>query len=229
MLAWLQELFIEPVAPRAPVAHGPSPATTFDPEGDIEAVVVGLSGRCGATTVAKGLALVLAGAAGRSANLVSLGTGSDDGASSSLGPLRVWRVPRALTDPTEVAQYGAVVARIAGGRGMGTLPTATVWDIPASEASAGAEAMREVGTVIAVARGDSDPVLSELAVGMLADRHERVLLVGNRVASPDDWAERASVCLPESRLAARLIGRGRFPGSALADPLHRLAVLLEAA
>jgi hypothetical protein len=112
---------------------------------------------------------------------------------------------------------------------MGSTGTATVWDIPADASVRAAEAMREVGLVLAVADGDSDVALADLACELLARRHRRVLLAACRCVDPTPWTRCAHACLPDSRVAARLMQRGRMPPGSLSAQLERLAVELEAA
>lgn len=226
-LSRLLGLFLEPVDARIAAGHGDlaPPGTRRCPPGEIEAAVVGLSGGCGATTIAAGLALALAEGR-RPVNLISLGRG-DATERTRRGPLQLWQLPPALVDSSEVAHYGGVVARIAGARGMGSGSTATIWDVPADCAERAATVMSEVELVITVAHADSDPALSELASSMIGERCRRVLLVANRAVPDSDWCRRAPICVPDARLAARLIRRGRMPGGTLGRELRQLAALAD--
>ena len=87
--------------------------------------------------------------------------------------------------------------------------------------------MEAADAVVCIADGDAEPALSTLVCEMLAERVGRVLLVANRVRDQETWAGRASVEVPDSRLAALLIVRGRRPGGAFALAVARIAALVE--
>jgi hypothetical protein len=78
-----------------------------------------------------------------------------------------------------------------------------------------------------VADGPAEPALCAVVCDMLTERYGSVLLAGNRVRDGERWAGRCQVAVPESRLAALLIARGRAPGGAVGDALARLAALVE--
>ena len=78
-----------------------------------------------------------------------------------------------------------------------------------------------------MAGGNADPALAELATEMIAERCRRALLVANRAGGEGAWHGRAAVCLPESRIAARTIRRGRMPGGAVGSGLRRLAAIVD--
>jgi hypothetical protein len=64
---------------------------------------------------------------------------------------------------------------------------------------------------------------------MLAVRHERVVLVGNRARDVDAWREQQAVCVPESRLGAWLLERNRLPRGAMGTAFEALAAAAQEA
>src|SRR5438552_81401 len=91
-----------------------------------------------------------------------------------------------------------------------------------------AGAIAAADTVVCVADGSAEPALCALVGDMLGQRYGvRVLVAANRVRDQDEWSGRCAVALPESRLAAMRIARGRPPGGAVGDAIARLTTLLE--
>jgi hypothetical protein len=82
--------------------------------------------------------------------------------------------------------------------------------------------------VVLVTPGSGDPAIAELVASLMKERISRLLLVVNRVRDGEAWKDRADVCLPESRLGAALVGRGRRPPGAFGAALARLGALVEA-
>jgi hypothetical protein len=128
-----------------------------------------------------------------------------------------------LQNAEELADYGATLARLAGARGV----AAVVWDIPSDELGRAAGVVEACGSLVCVAEASAEPVLCSLVRDMLAERHARVELIANRVREPEAWTGHCAVTVPESRLAAALIARGRAPGGAVGEALGRLAALVE--
>jgi hypothetical protein len=62
---------------------------------------------------------------------------------------------------------------------------------------------------------------------MLGERYGAVVLAANRVRDDAEWEGRSDILVPESRLAALLLARGRAPGGPFGDALGRLAMLVE--
>jgi hypothetical protein len=135
----------------------------------------------------------------------------------------VWELPPALESPEEIAAYGATLGRLAIGAGR----AAVVWDVRADEVARATRVIEEAAALVCVADGNAEPTLSGLVRDMLAERYGRVLLIANRVRDHEAWAEHCSVCVPDSRLAALLIARGRAPGGAVGEALARAAALVE--
>ncbi len=216
-LARAQGFLVEP-APTIEPPVAPVPLEACEP---VQVVVTGLSRRSGTTTVAVGLAQALAVPGARSAHLVSLPC--DAGARSAAAGVVAWDLPPALRDPGEIAEYGATLVRVAGGGGK----AAMVWDVRADDAARAARVMEACDVVVCVAEGSAEPALCTLVCDMLAERYGGILLVANRVRDGERWAGRCAVAVPESRLAAMLIARGRRPGGTVGEALARVAVLAE--
>jgi hypothetical protein len=124
------------------------------------------------------------------------------------------RRPVALTC---AASAGAVAA------GPGT---AVVRDTPAAEA--GLLHHRGHGRVlVAVADARREPALPALVSTVLAQRHDRVVLIGNRVRDTDAWRAAGALCVPDSRLGAWLLSHGHRPLGAMAAAFDAIAVELQ--
>jgi hypothetical protein len=222
-LARAQSFLLEPSAPRAATPASVT-STAFDDRiaaDSIEVAVLGARPRCGATTVARGLAAALALPGVRPAHVIALDRSPTAAHSLEIaGGGSGWEVPAALADGAEVAEYGAMVSRLAG------RPAAIVWDVAASEVGRAHALACAADVVVAVVVGESEPALGELLGEMLGARFGRVLVVANR-ADPDRWRRRTAACLPDSRLGALLAGRGRRAGGALGGALAELAALVD--
>jgi hypothetical protein len=185
-------------------------------QGPVSIAVMGLATRSGARTVAAGLALAL----GRHSDgpfLLCLG-----GAPPPGGNLRASEVPPALTRPEEVASYGGTLLRLAGDSQS---PQSCVWSVPAREAARAAAVVADADTVIAVAGASAEPALAGMVCSLLAERCRRVLLVSNAAGEPEPWSRWAAASLPESRLGAALVARGRLPGGRFGRSLVELGAL----
>jgi len=219
-------LFIEPSGTVNSIDRPAAQSPTVPAQArEVEVAVVGLSQGCGTTTISAALALAFSGPH-RAVNLVALDGRSGDVEQSRLGHVRVWQVPSVLTVPEEVAQYGGVVARVAGGRTTGTGTAATVWDLSAAEAIRGGQVLPDVDVVVALAHADSDPALADLASELLLKRCRRLLLVANRAQPGTAWDTCCELLVPESRVA-KLVARGRLPGGAFGEALQQLATRVE--
>jgi hypothetical protein len=186
----------------------------------VQVAVTGLSRGSGATTVAAGLAHALVVPGERSGHLVSLRPGA-----TRRGPpgVVVWELPPALRNSAEIADYGSTLARLAAGSDA----AAVVWDVGADDMALATHLLEGCDALVCVTDGSAEPALCTLVCDMLAERYGRVLLVPNRVRDEEAWSGRCAVAVPESRLAAALIVRGRAPGGALAAALARLAAAVE--
>jgi hypothetical protein len=159
-IARAQDFLIEP-APREPAGNRRS---------HTEVAVMGLSDGCGATTLARGLAL--------------------------------W-----LEAPEESRRR--------------------VWDLAMHEVGRARDLADRLDAVVLVAGASTEPALAEAAAQMLRQDFLRLLLVANRVTDPSRWHDRADLCLPQSRLGAALVSRGRWPVGAFGAALRQLGELVE--
>lgn len=220
-LARAQGFLLEP-APTVEVAPGaisPAPLASCGP---VNVVVTGLSRGSGATMVAAGLAQALVVPDARSAHLVSLQ--SDPGGARRAPPgVVAWELPPALQDAEEIADYGATLARLAAGGA----PAAVVWDVRADDVARAGRVMESCDAIVCVAAGSAEPALCALVCDMLAERYGRVVLVANRVGDAEAWSGRCAAAVPDARLAAILIARGRSPGGAVGAAMSQIAALLE--
>ena len=97
-------------------------------------------------------------------------------------------------------------------------------------ADAGPLRHRGVGRVlVAVADARREPPLAALVRDVLAGRHERVVLVGNRVRDVGAWQEHRALCVPESWLGAWMLVRGHRPPGAMGVAFEALAALVQEA
>jgi hypothetical protein len=220
--AWL----LDP-APETPArAAGRTVKAESPPAPRPRVAVVGLSPACGTTTVARGIALVLAARDPGSTAIVS---SSSLAGGASLPPSRAAsRLAGRLPGATVAGRLclwpgdgpaGAVVSAA----GLAPIVFDVAHDGPVSDSASLADA-----TVLVVA-GDAEPALAELAAAKLA-RHGRAPLAAvNRAAEPARWAGRATAVLPDSRMEARLVLAGWQPPGRLGQVLARLADECEAA
>lgn len=206
--AWL----FEPAGPRAARAEPQAPRRAV-------VAVIGLGPRCGTTTVARAVAVELAGRDPAGAALVTAPPG---GAATPLATGAARRLARAL-----------------GGRAVGRLALVDV-DDPACRAlpserpaplvlDVGHGTPPEVALALAdqallVASPDVEPALAEVAAAALARDGFVPLVVLNRVAdAPAGWHEEAEFTVGESRLGARLALAGREPLGSLGSAAAALA------
>jgi hypothetical protein len=97
-------------------------------------------------------------------------------------------------------------------------------------ADAGLLRHRGAGRVlVAVADARREPPLAALVRDVLAARHERVLLVGNRVRDVGAWQDQRALCVPESWLGASILVRGHRPPGAMGLAFEALAALVQQA
>lgn len=191
-----QGFLLEPaqaVEPSSPGVVADSSASADPaPLGAIEVVVLGMSAGCGVSTVASGLALMLASPDRRQAHLLAAGEKEEQ----------------------------AIVR-------FGELPAAIVWDVRSHEAERVGTVVQAADSIVLVAPGSGRPAFAELVASLLKERFDRLLVVANRVNDADRWSGRADLCLPEARIGAALVGRGRRPPGALGVALTELAMLVE--
>ena len=83
--------------------------------------------------------------------------------------------------------------------------------------------------LVAVADARREPPFAALVRDMLAVRHERVVLVGNRARDVGAWREQRALCVPDSWLGAWLLVRGHRPPGAMGVAFEALAALVQEA
>jgi len=81
--------------------------------------------------------------------------------------------------------------------------------------------------LVAVADGRREPAVAALVADVLRRRHGQVVLVANRVRDGHAWRDQGAVCIPDSRLGALLVARGRRPPGAMGAALDSLAARVE--
>lgn len=95
---------------------------------------------------------------------------------------------------------------------------------------AAARALRHRGpgrVLVAVADARREPAVAALVLEALAERNDRAVLVANRARDEDAWRREGALCLPDSRLGAWLIHRGRRPPGSMWAAFELLAQELE--
>jgi hypothetical protein len=119
-----------------------------------------------------------------------------------------------------VAQDGS--AAVAPGPG-----TAVIRD--ASAAAMRTTHHQETGRVlVAVADARREPAVALLVRDVLAQRHERVVVVGNRARDAAAWGACGAVVVPDARLGAVLVARGRRPPGSMGAAFEALALRVDA-
>jgi hypothetical protein len=165
--------------------------------------VVGLGPRCGATTIARALAVELARRDPTGAAIVSCAS-----------------VPAAPVLATGAARR---LARALGSRAAGRLALVPHGDPALGQLASdrGAPLVLDVGhgtppeaalaladQAVLVASPDVEPALAEVAAATLA---ERPLVVLNRAVEAEGWRRSPDAVVPESRVSAKLALAGREP------------------
>jgi hypothetical protein len=213
-LARAERWLLEP-PPRRPRAAEPAP--------DVRPVVavVGLGPRCGATTVARALAIELGQRDRSGAALVSARI---RGPAPALATSAARRLARGL--PREVATAAGrlclldpddpAVRELAYSR-----PAPLVLDVEHGRPPQGPVALADV--TVLVAGLDVEPALADVVAQSLARDGVAPPLVVNRAADPASWARRGALLIGEARLGARLALAGRDPTPGLARPIAELA------
>jgi hypothetical protein len=212
--AWL----LEP-APAQPAAR----AVALPPRPVV--AVVGLSERCGASTVARALGAMLA-ARDPSGGAIVAGSGDPPtfapavpaarrlAGQMSSGGSPAWAAGRlCLTDTHDHGSLAALWRQLAP----------IVFEVPRGASASGAD------LTILVAPGEGEPALAELAAGGLLGAGRQTLTVVNHADDPGRWRGRAALILPRSRAGARLAAAGWEPRGALGARMAELGELCEAA
>ena len=191
--------------------------------------VVGLSPRCGTTTVARALGteLALRDAAGACAV-----TGRVGGGGLPLGLPAAGRLARALAPLAQGRVRACGRLCLVDCADRAALAGATLYlaplviDVADAREAAGAAAMAD--TVMIVGTPAHEPSLSAVLAQSLARVGPEPVVVLNRGRGDEAWAGRQVQRLPESRMGAQLALAGREPRGELGRAVAELADLLEA-
>ena len=192
--------------------------------------VFGLAPGCGATTVARSLAVELARR--DAAGVAAVGCGSAPGAGASMLATRpASRLARELEGAGEQARPAGRICLVAGGDYAATV-AAVRPHVPLVLDSGGAEPAPAAGAiadaVVLVARPGIEPALAAVMAEGLARVGPHPLTIVNRSLDAPDWDGLAVETLPDARAAARLALAGREPGRAFGRAVARLVDRLEA-
>jgi hypothetical protein len=110
---------------------------------------------------------------------------------------------------------------VAAGPGIAVVRTAAVGDVAG-------RSHRGPGRVfVAVADARREPAIAALVGDVLRRRHDQVVLVANRVRDERAWREHGAACVPDSRLGALLLARGRRPPGPMGAAFDQLAARIE--
>jgi hypothetical protein len=205
--AWL----LEPAPPRA------APAERQLPPRPVVAVV-GLAPRCGATTMARALAVELAARDPDGAAVVSASAGPATAAVATGAARRLARAldSRAVGRLALAAADDPVLPRLASER-----PAPLVLD--AGHGTPPETALALADRAVLVASPDVEPALVEVASASLARGRAEPLVVLNRAVEIEDWRGEPHAIVGETRLGAKLALAGREPLGALAAAAAALA------
>jgi hypothetical protein len=183
--------------------------------------VVGLGPRCGATTIARALAIELAQRDRSGAALVSARARGTAPALATAAARRLARgLPRdvataagrlCLLDPDDPA-----VRELAHNR-----PAPLVLDVEHGRPPQGPVALAD--SVVLVAGLEVEPALADLVAASLATGGVSPPIVVSRAIDPEPWVRRGVLMIGEARLGARLALAGRDPTPGLARPIAELA------
>lgn len=169
--------------------------------------VVGLSPRCGATTLARALGACLARRDHAGAALV---TGAYDRSSLPLAVRGAARLAARLPLAAPARASGRLclvdTPDYAGLAARRDHLAPVVLDVPRDRSPDDAVSLADLAVL--VAPGHAEPALAELAAAGLERPGRAPLIVVNRAADPSPWHGRAFAVLPESRVGARLAARG---------------------
>lgn len=184
--------------------------------------VVGLARRCGATTIARALAIELAGrelgaavvASPQTPAVVALGTSSAAARLAETLPSPTWVRAAGrlcLTVYDDPADLGAAI--------RGVAPAV----IEVEPGVAAVEAAPVVDHVVLVAPPSLDPRLAAAVAETVSAVADDPVIVVNRCDDHGPWLLAADLLVPESRLGARFALAGRDPRGWLGSSVRQLA------
>jgi hypothetical protein len=205
---------LEPPPPRP---HAAEPAPDVRPV----VAVVGLGPGCGATTIARALAVELAR---RDRSGAAIASARVRGPAPALATAAARRLARGL--PREVATAAGrlclldpddpAVRELAHSR-----PAPLVLDVEHGTPPQGPVALAD--HVVLVAGVEVEPSLADVVAESLARDGVPPPIVVNRAVDPGQWGRRGALVVGEARLGARLALAGRDPTPGLARPIGELA------
>jgi hypothetical protein len=211
--------------PPGPAAAAPAHALAPPPERTYPLLgVVGLAHRCGATTVARALAVQLAVAEDRPAVVAS----------------QERPRPIALASAASARRLAGALPELGDARAVGRICLASCPDparaAAATRAVAPAVVEIEPGTpavdaaplvdrMVLVASPRLEPALAAALAETIAAVAEPPVIAVNRAPDHGTWLTRADVLVPDSRIGARLALAGREPGGWLGRSIEQLADL----
>jgi hypothetical protein len=182
--------------------------------------VIGLAPRCGATTIARALAIELARRDRGSAAIVSA---ASRGPAPALATAPARRLARAL--PPEAASAAGrlclldeddpALRELAASR-----PAPLVLDVPHGRAPEAPVALADAAVLVATPA--VEPALADVIAASLTIDGAAPAIVLNRAVDLAAWSGRAALEIPEARLGARLALAGRDPTPGIARPVADL-------
>ena len=218
-LTRVEEYLLEPVDQAAAEPTAPPAAPPI-------VAVVPIAARCGATTVARGLAATFATRATLGAAIVCGPSGSVALSLSTAGAARLARAvgdfvdaPHRVTGRLCLVEGDVRIARAAALRNQAAL----VLEVPYGDDASEAAALADV--TVLVAAGDTEPALALVVGASLARTGPEPILVACRPEEGMEPFGASAIELPEARLASRIALAGREPpgvlGAAIADLADR--------
>jgi hypothetical protein len=214
----VERWLLEPAAPR-PRAAAPEP--TVRPV----IAVIALGPRCGATTVARALAIELAKRDHSSAAMVT--AASPRSPAPALATAAARRLARAL--PQEDASATGRLCLVDSGSAAlqeltRTRPAPLVLDVAHGDPPESPLALADAGVLVACP--SVEPALADVVAASLSRVDAPLPMVLNRAGEATSWSGRDVLTIGEVRLAARLALAGRDPTPAIARPIADLADML---
>jgi hypothetical protein len=213
-VARAERWLLEPPPPRP---HAAEPAPDVRPV----VAVIGLAPRCGATTIARALAVELAQ---RDRSGAALASAKARGPAPALATAAARRLARGL--PREVATAAGrlclldpddpAIRELAYSR-----PAPLVLDVEHGRPPQGPVALAD--SSVLVAGPEVEPSLADVVAASLTRGGVVPPVVLNRAVEPGRWTDRGVLTIGESRLGARLALAGRDPTPGLAGPIAELA------
>jgi hypothetical protein len=189
--------------------------------------VFGLARRCGATTVARGLAAELAARDGGAAAVSS----PVPAAGIPLASPAAARLAKAMADVPHARTRAVGRLCLVEGPSAAELADAARLQVPlvldAGSDQVGGAAAAVADHVVLVGAPAVEPALAAVVSSCLVRVGPEPIVALNRVTGESDWGGRATVELPEARMGAQLALGGREPRGGLGRAIAALADLCE--